>query len=372
MVVDYGARRLRGEPVPDQYECKIITREHQVRWVEISVTQMLLNQEISSIGTVFDITDRKLCEEKLQLAGKVFTHAREGIMITDAFNRIVEVNDTFCNITGYSRAEILGKNPRVLSSGRQSPDFYREMWRSLNTTGAWVGELWNRRKDGQFYAELKTISTVSDAQGKVQNFVALFSDITQIKTYQQRLEHVAHYDILTNLPNRLLLSDRLNQAMIHSQRQQKLVGVAYLDLDGFKAVNDTHGHDVGDELLIIVAQRMKAALREADTLARIGGDEFIAVLSELEHAEAAEPVLKRLLEAAAAPVPIDTLTLQVSASIGVAIYPWDGSEADQLMRCADHAMYQAKQLGKNQFVIFVPEAQMASSAPLQAKKTAHP
>lgn len=356
MIVDYGARRAHGEAVPDPYECKFITRENQIRWLEVSVTQMELNGEISSIGTIFDITDRKHGEEKLELAAKVFTHAREGIMITDAFNRIIEVNDTFCKITGYSRAEILGKNPRILSSGRQSPDFYRAMWHSLNTTGSWVGELWNRRKDGEFYAELKTISTVQDAHGKVQNFVALFSDITQIKAHQQRLEHVAHYDILTNLPNRLLLSDRLQQAIIRSQRQQTVVGVAYLDLDGFKAVNDSHGHDVGDELLIIVAQRMKAALREGDTLARIGGDEFIAVLSDLDYPETAEPLLMRLLEAAAAPVLIDHLTLQVSASIGVAIYPYDGTDSDQLIRCADHAMYQAKQMGKNQFAIFVPEA----------------
>jgi diguanylate cyclase (GGDEF)-like protein/PAS domain S-box-containing protein len=356
MIVDYGARRAHGEAVPDPYECKFITRENQIRWLEVSVTQMELNGEISSIGTIFDITDRKQGEEKLELAAKVFTHAREGIMITDAFNRIIEVNDTFCKITGYSRAEIQGKNPRILSSGRQSPDFYRAMWHSLNTTGSWVGELWNRRKDGEFYAELKTISTVQDAHGKVQNFVALFSDITQIKAHQQRLEHVAHYDILTNLPNRLLLSDRLQQAIIRSQRQQTVVGVAYLDLDGFKAVNDSHGHDVGDELLIIVAQRMKAALREGDTLARIGGDEFIAVLSDLDYPETAEPLLMRLLEAAAAPVLIDHLTLQVSASIGVAIYPYDGTDSDQLIRCADHAMYQAKQMGKNQFAIFVPEA----------------
>jgi diguanylate cyclase (GGDEF)-like protein/PAS domain S-box-containing protein len=356
MIVDYGARRAHGEAVPDPYECKFITRENQIRWLEVSVTQMELNGEISSIGTIFDITDRKHGEEKLELAAKVFTHAREGIMITDAFNRIIEVNDTFCKITGYSRAEIQGKNPRILSSGRQSPDFYRAMWHSLNTTGSWVGELWNRRKDGEFYAELKTISTVQDAHGKVQNFVALFSDITQIKAHQQRLEHVAHYDILTNLPNRLLLSDRLQQAIIRSQRQQTVVGVAYLDLDGFKAVNDSHGHDVGDELLIIVAQRMKATLREGDTLARIGGDEFIAVLSDLDYPETAEPLLMRLLEAAAAPVLIDHLTLQVSASIGVAIYPYDGTDSDQLIRCADHAMYQAKQMGKNQFAIFVPEA----------------
>ena len=356
MVVEYGARRARGEAVPDPYECKFITKENQTRWLEVSVTQMELNGEVSSIGTIFDITDRKQGEEKLELAAKVFTHAREGIMITDAFNRIIEVNDTFCQITGYSRAETLGKNPRMLSSGRQSADFYRAMWHSLNTTGSWVGELWNRRKDGEFYAALKTISTVQDAHGKVQNFVALFSDITQIKAHQQRLEHVAHYDILTNLPNRLLLSDRLQQATIRSQRQQTVVGVAYLDLDGFKAVNDSHGHDVGDELLIIVAQRMKAALREGDTLARIGGDEFIAVLSDLDYPETAEPLLMRLLEAAAAPVLIDHLTLQVSASIGVAIYPYDGTESDQLIRCADHAMYQAKQMGKNQFAIFVQEA----------------
>lgn len=352
MIIDYGARRAQGLPVPDCYECKFVTKAGQMRWAEITVTQMLLNGEQSSIGTAYDITDRKLAEERLELAGTVFTHAREGIMITDAFNRIIEVNDTFCNITGYSRAEVLGKNPRMLRSGRQSPEFYRTMWQALDDNGGWVGELWNRRKNGEFYAEMKTISTVRDAQGKVQNYVALFSDITQLKNYQQRLEHIAHYDILTDLPNRLLLSDRLEQAMIQSQRQQLLVGVAYLDLDGFKAINDLHGHEVGDELLIIVAQRMKAALREEDTLARIGGDEFIAVLSGLEQPEDAEPVLHRLLEAAAQPVIIKDLALLVSASIGVAIYPRDGNAADLLMRCADHAMYQAKQMGKNRYFSF--------------------
>lgn len=354
MVIDYGTRRAHGLEVPNRYECKFLTSQNEVRWAELSISLITLNDERVSIGTVYDISDRKIAEDELQLAAKVFSHAREGIMITNAFNRIVEVNDMFCEITGYPRAEVLGKNPRFLTSGRQSPEFYRDMWQTLSDTGGWTGEMWNRRKGGGFYAEMKTISVVYDHKGQVQNYVALFSDITQIKVYQEKLEHVAHYDTLTGLPNRLLLSDRLTQATIRAQRNHQLVGVAYLDLDGFKAVNDTHGHALGDELLVALAARMKTALREGDTLARIGGDEFIAILGDLETINDAHPVLQRLLSTAAQPILINGIELLVSASIGVAIYPRDGSEADLLIRCADHAMYQAKQTGKNRFFIFPP------------------
>ena len=212
--------------------------------------------------------------------------------------------------------------------------------------------MWNRRKNGEIYAEMQTISVVRDNNGKTQNFVTLFTDITPMKEHQQQLEYLAHYDVLTNLPNRVLLADRLQQAMLQSQRRSQSVAVVYLDLDGFKAVNDQHGHDIGDLLLIALAGRMKTALRDGDTLARIGGDEFVAVLVDLKHTQDWEPVLTRLLHSAAEPVILGNAMLQVSASIGVTLYPQDGVDTDQLMRHADQAMYIAKQSGKNRYHLF--------------------
>ncbi|MCK9605035.1 MAG: bacteriohemerythrin [Methylomonas sp.] len=299
-----------------------------------------------------NITQRKQAEEKLQLAANVFTHAREGILITDAAGSIIDVNDTFTHITGYSREEILGKNPNILSSGRQGQEFYAAMWRDLASIGYWSGEIWNRRKNGEMYAEMLTISTVRDASGHAQNYVGLFIDITSMKEYQQQLEHIAHFDVLTNLPNRVLLADRLQQAMLQTQRHKHSLAVVYLDLDGFKAVNDSYDHETGDELLVAISKRMKEALREGDTLARIGGDEFVAVLSDLERMTDCEPILERFLQATANPVMIGQNALQVSASIGVTFYPQDNVDADQLMRHADQAMYTAKQAGKNRYHLF--------------------
>ena len=291
-----------------------------------------------------------------RLAAIVFTHAREGIMITHADGTILDVNDAFTRITGYERDEVLGQNPRILSSGRQGKEFYATMWRHLMENGHCIGEVWNRRKNGEVYAEMQTISAVRDAQGKTSHYVALFSDITTIKAHQQQLEHIAHYDALTNLPNRVLLADRLYQAMTQAQRRGQLLAVAYLDLDGFKSINDRHGHEAGDQLLIALASRMKLALREGDTLARLGGDEFVAVLLDLPDVAASVPMLTRLLAAAAQPVQSDDLVLQVSASLGVTFYPQaDEVDADLLLRQADQAMYQAKQAGKNRYHVFDAE-----------------
>ena len=338
----------------EHFENHVISANGEVRVVAWNNT-ILRDDEGKPVGTLSsgeDITERQHAEARLKLAASVFTHAREGITITDARGGIIEVNDTFSRVTGYSRDEALGQNPRLLQSGRHGPDFYALMWTELGSKGYWSGEVWNRRKNGEVYAELLTISAVRDASGKTQNYVALFTDITPMKDHQRQLESIAHFDALTGLPNRVLLADRLSQGLLQSQRRQKALAVAFLDLDGFKSVNDNHGHEVGDHLLIALAQRMKAALREGDTLARIGGDEFVAVLVDLEGAAACEPVLLRLLQAAADPVTVDDVILQVSASIGVTHYPQDGSEADLLMRHADQAMYQAKQAGKNRYHLF--------------------
>jgi diguanylate cyclase (GGDEF)-like protein/PAS domain S-box-containing protein len=308
-------------------------------------------------GIALDNTLQKQTEEQLRLAASVFTHAREGIMITAADGAIIEVNDAFSRITGYHRDEVLGRNPHLLSSGRQETAFYAAMWRDLIEEGHWYGELWNRRKNGEEYAALQTISAVRDAQGKTRQYVALFSDITTIKAHEKQLEHIAHYDALTALPSRVLLADRMHQAMTQVQRRGQLLAVVFLDLDGFKAINDNHGHEAGDQLLIAMATHMKQALREGDTLARLGGDEFVAVLLDLEDAAASEPLLHRLLAAAAQPVQIghanQNLVLQVSASLGVTFYPQgEDVDADQLLRQADHAMYLAKLAGKNRYHVF--------------------
>ncbi|MBB1074395.1 EAL domain-containing protein [Rhodoferax sp. 4810] len=304
-------------------------------------------------GLVQDITQRKHEEEKIRLAASVFSHAREGITITTATGIIVDVNEAFTRITGFSRDEAIGQNPRILKSGRQDKAFYAAMWGDLTGLGHWSGEIWNRRKNGEVYAELLTISAVRDAQGITQQYVALFSDITTIKDQQNQLEHIAHFDALTDLPNRVLLADRLQQAMSQAQRRQKQLAVAYLDLDGFKAINDQHSHEAGDHVLVTLAHRMKQALREVDTLSRLGGDEFVAVLIDMEDMAASWPMLNRLLDAAAQPVQWGDLTLQVSASLGVTFYPQSQDiDADQLLRQADQAMYQAKVAGKNRYQIF--------------------
>jgi len=310
-------------------------------------------------GLIFfaeDVTQQRENEERLSLAASVFTNAREGITITDPEGTILEVNEMFTRITGYSREEALGKNPRLLKSGLQSEEFYTNLWRSLKEEGQWTGEIWNRTKGGEMFAENLTINAVHDASGKVLQYVSLFSDVTELKEHERQLEHVTNYDVLTSLPNRALLADRLRQAMALPTLQNKLLAVAYLDLDGFKGINDRHGHGAGDRLLTSLAFNMKCALRRGDTLARLGGDEFVAVLLNLENAEGGVPVLNRLLEAAAEPVQVGELSLSLTASVGVAFYSEkDEVDADSLLRRADQAMYQAKLAGGNRFHIFDPD-----------------
>ncbi|MBF0217906.1 MAG: EAL domain-containing protein [Gammaproteobacteria bacterium] len=313
-------------------------------------------QVVGAVITFIDITRRKTAEAQQTLAASVFANISEGVIITDTKGSLLDVNQSFSRITGYSRSEVLGKNPRFLKSGKHDPSFYEAMWCSLSQKGFWSGEIWNRRKSGEVYPESLSIKVVTDDAGKTQHFVALFSDITIEKAYQEQLEHRAHYDCLTELPNRILLADRLNQAMRQEMRRGKLLAVAYLDLDGFKEVNDQYGHNMGDTLLINLANRMKEMLREGDTIARMGGDEFAVVLLDLSEPSDCIPLLERILKIAAQPVIVDETTLQVSASLGVTFYPQVSSiNADQLLRQSDQAMYQAKQSGKNCYHLFDTE-----------------
>ncbi|HEY8906347.1 MAG TPA: EAL domain-containing protein, partial [Rhodoferax sp.] len=337
------------------FEDKFVNRHGELRWNRVSKVPLR-----AADGTVFgvlgiyeDISVQKRIEEQLRLDASVFEHAREGIVITNVAGDIINVNAAFTTITGYGRDEVLGKNTRLLNSGRHGPEFYQAMYTELHDEGYWHGEIWNRRKNGEIYAEMLTITAVRDTQGQVQHFTAMFFDISDIKKQQQQLEHIAHFDALTSLPNRVLLADRLQQAMAQALRHGRSLAVVYLDLDGFKLVNDTYGHDVGDLLLVTVSDHMKNTLREGDTLARLGGDEFVAVLTDLTDTDDCTCTLHRMLAAVASPVPFSDQVLQVSASLGVTFFPQtDAVDADQLLRQADQAMYQAKLLGKNRFHVF--------------------
>ncbi|MDY7575528.1 EAL domain-containing protein [Actimicrobium sp. CCI2.3] len=302
-----------------------------------------------------EINEFKKREQELTRSASVFTNASEGILITDACGNIVDVNAAFTRITSYTREEVLGRNPKILGTSRQDKQFFTVLWGDLKEKGHWSGEIWNRRKNGEMYVEMLKISALCDNNGTVLQYIGMFSDITAMKEHEKYLEHTAYYDSLTNLPNRVLLSDRMQQGMVQSLRRERPLAVVFLDLDGFKAINDKHGHAVGDRLLITLSSRMKATLREGDTLSRIGGDEFVALLLDIDNIAGCEPTLKRLLAATAQAVQIDNLVLQVTASLGVTIYPQEADiQADQLVRQADQAMYQAKITGKNRFCVFDP------------------
>ncbi len=304
------------------------------------------------LSMIEDITDRKKADSSLRLSASVFAHAQENIMITDADHIIVDVNAAFTRDTGYSREEAIGKNPSLLKSGHQGSEFYRDMWQHLENIGYWRGELWNRNKNGEVFAVLLTITAVRNEFGKITHYVGISADITQIKQHQQKLEHSAHHDALTGLPNRMLLADRLRQAIAQSQRNEQLMAVCYLDLDEFKPINDSMGHDAGDLVLIEVATRITATIRGGDTVARLGGDEFVILLLGLEQVDEFRLTLDRLLKAISRPIDIFGKQAQIAASIGVSLFPISSEDPDTLLRQADLAMYTAKQSGRNQYKLY--------------------
>ncbi|MGA2571030.1 MAG: PAS domain S-box protein [Terracidiphilus sp.] len=349
-------RALAGEAVRTE-ESRIEGADGKEAWYRREILPWRAGD--GSIGGILvfaeDITKRKEAEDRLRLAASVFTGAREGIVITDSTGAILEVNEAFTQITGYTREEVLGRNPKLFNTGLQSKEFYDDLLDTLVREGHWSGELWNRTKNGDVLAEMLTINAIHDANGEVVQYVGLFTDITQIKEHEKQLERIAHYDALTGLPNRALFADRLRQAMAHARRTKKLLAVAYFDIDGFKAVNDRYGHLTGDVLLTALAFRMKRVLREGDTLARLGGDEFAAVILDIDDASACSATLNRLLASAAEEAQIGEIMLRVSASAGVAFYPQtEDVDADVLLRQAGQAMYQAKLAGRKRISVFDP------------------
>ena len=323
----------------------------EIRDVEVYSTPIQISGLTLLFSIVHDVTARKQAEQQLHMFANVFSHAHEGVMITAPDGQIIDVNQSFSRITGYARDEVIGETPRLFKSDHHLPDFFAQMWQTLRDTDLWSGEVWNRRKNGELYVESKNISAVRNPRGELLHYVALFSDVTALKQHATALQHAAHYDALTGLPNRVLLAERMRHAMAQARLQHQRLAVAYLDLDGFKPINDEHGHTIGDQLLKQLAARIQQVLPDGDTFARLGGDEFVAVFVDADSSR-----LTQLLVAAALPVQIGELSLRVSASLGVTFYPQaDEVEPDQLLRQADQAMYQAKLAGKNRYHLFDAE-----------------
>jgi diguanylate cyclase (GGDEF)-like protein/PAS domain S-box-containing protein len=296
-----------------------------------------------------DVTARLGAEQQLRLWSNVLSHSVEGIFICDPEQRILNVNSAFERLTGFRAEEVIGKTPRLLQSGRQAPAFYSGMWDTLLKNGTWSGEIWNRRKNGEVYLEWLSISVVYDDHQAIANFVGIFSDITERKTAEERVARMARFDALTDLPNRVLLADRLEQAIKSARRAGTRVGVAFIDLDRFKEVNDSLGHNAGDALLQTVAKRLTEAVRAQDTVARMGGDEFVVIFQELQDATDATTSVMALLQALRPPISLEGHEITITASVGISMFPDDAGDAQELLRNADAAMYQSKGEGRDRF-----------------------
>ena len=292
---------------------------------------------------------------ELRLAGHVFDSSREGIIVTDPETRILAVNPAFTEITGYSAAEALGRTPAFLSSGRHDREFFKAMWASVRETGAWSGEIWNRRKDGRLYPEQIGIGTVCGPAGEVRHYVGTFLDITERKEAETRIRHLAEFDVLTQLPNRALLGDCLSRAIAVARRTGERLALLFIDLDRFKTINDSLGHAMGDRVLQEVAGRLRQLTRQTDTVSRLGGDEFVVLITGLEQPGFAITTAQKVLASLGQPYLMDHHELQVTPSIGIALYPDNGDDAGTLLKNADAAMYHAKNSGRNTFQFFTPE-----------------
>ncbi len=362
---------LMDTPTPQHYESEIVDKFSQVRQV-LYAKNVFSNDrgEVAGIiGAFIDITERKRAEAELaersaeltranaelSLAASVFHESVEGVLVTDAESTILSVNPAFTEITGYTGAEAIGRKPRLLRSDRHDLEFYRSMWDRLIKDGRWQGEIWNRRKSGEAYLEWLTINRITDASGRPIRYVAVFHDITEMRSKDERIRHLAFHDALTGLPNRSLLHDRLEHALARAKREGRRLSVSFIDLDRFKAVNDGLGHDVGDLLLQEVAHRIQLRLRSMDTVARMGGDEFVVLMEDFDTAGDCATLADELIRGIAQPMALRGHTVEVGASMGIAFFPEDGSEALELMKRADMAMYAAKAAGRSTYRFFQKE-----------------
>jgi diguanylate cyclase (GGDEF)-like protein/PAS domain S-box-containing protein len=346
-------------------EHRLLFPDGRIKWVSEYGSTHYDDQgkPVLSLGTVQDITERKLAEEKLRISSIAF-ETQEAIIVTDADAKIISVNHSFEKLTGYSANEAIGQNPSILQSGRNDAEFYRSMWYSLRENGSWSGEMWDKRKDGTFYPKWLTITTVRNEAGQITHYVAIFMDISERKRAEEEIHRLAFYDTLTQLPNRRLLMDRLDQALAASQRSGSHGALMFMDLDNFKALNDTQGHDIGDLLLVEVSTRLKHCVRESDTVARLGGDEFVVILQELgesaiHSANQAETVAEKIVSILGEPYLLNNYEHHSGVSIGVCLFHGRDAKLEELLKRADTAMYQAKQGGRNMVRFFESAMQIA-------------
>ncbi|HEO66119.1 MAG TPA: sensor domain-containing diguanylate cyclase, partial [Spirochaetes bacterium] len=321
-----------------------------VRGIVKSIDPQDISQGIILITE--DITQRKQREEELKLAAAVFQNTTEGIMVTDASGILQSVNSAFSRITGYSMDDVIGRKASILESGEQDKDFYIKMWDELREKRSWKGELWNRRKGGDIYPELLSISAVEDNHGEVLHYVGLFSDISERKKYEELIQYKANHDPLTDLPNRRMFYESLNRDLAQGERNRSRLALLFLDLDGFKTINDTLGHDIGDLLLQEIARILEECIRKGDLVARVGGDEFIILLSGVSDRKAGSRVADIILQKIHEPITLKGHPVVIGASIGISCFPDDGNQADDLVKMADDAMYKAKEMGKNNYQFY--------------------
>ena len=297
---------------------------------------------------------RRVLEERVRILVKAVEQSPVSIIVTDNQGNIQYVNPKFCQVSGYAEAEVLGKTPRILKSGLLSDEFYRDLWRTILAGEEWHGVFQNRTKSGDLVWELASISPIRDDRGVVTHFVGVKEDFTEMKRLQDRMDNLAHHDQLTGLPNRTLFQDRLRQTHVLARRRGRGYALFYLDLDGFKGVNDNHGHERGDRLLQEVARRVSACVRETDTVARVGGDEFMVILADLQDRDTAASIARLITEAVIGPMDLDGVTVTIGVSIGISFCPRDADDPDRVVSCADAAMYRVKNQRKNGFAFWEP------------------
>ncbi|WP_054763431.1 putative bifunctional diguanylate cyclase/phosphodiesterase [Methylomonas koyamae] len=354
---DLHLKQLQETGKPQVFELHLLKQDGGAIWVRLEMNRAVGAGSDQLLRVVMiDISEQKAKDDYLRQAAAMFETAREGVMVTDAENRIVVVNRAFTELTGYSSAEVLEQTPKILKSGRQDEAFYAAMWSEINATGYWQGEIWNRRKNGEIYPQMLSIRAVRNENEQVTHYVGVFSDISQLKNAVDRLDYLAHHDPLTSLPNRLLLFARLEHCIELSSRERKSAALLMLDLDRFKDVNDSFGHLAGDELLQQVARRLSSRLRGVDTVTRLGGDEFALLLEDLSHPQDAALVATEIIEALCDPWRLaNGVEVRIGVSIGISLFPEHGRTAEELMKQADAALYRAKDEGRGNFKYFSEE-----------------
>jgi diguanylate cyclase (GGDEF)-like protein/PAS domain S-box-containing protein len=352
-------RRIRGdlhERGVFHEEIELRTSTGEARWCRVTGRVVHAGDPRSpSVWIINDVTDSRRAEEYIKLSARVFENTLEGVWISDRRQNIIQVNRAFTEITGYDADEALGQNPGFLNSGRHEPGFYLDIWAELNEKGRWEGEIWNRRRGGEVYPEWLSISVVRDDTTRISNYIGVFSDISKRKEFEERLSYMATHDTLTDLPNRFLFRETLQQSLKKARRNKAIIGVCYINLNRFKAVNEALGHSTGDEVLRQVGRRLRKIVRTEDMVARAGGDEFVLILEDLSHSERALVAINRIMATLREPIRVEHLEVHIGASIGVSVYPHDTDDWQSLIRFAEAAMQQARERGRNNYQFFTPE-----------------